>query len=300
MGRCIRVAVLGVVALAAVAAAAPTVVINEIAWGGTRAGSQDEWIELRNCTASAVDLTGWVLVIGDSQVPLSEAAGSTAEVRATAIAPNDFLLLERTDDTTVSDVVADIIYRGSLPNTGGSLRLLDASGATIDEVVVGEEGWPAGSAGDGAIPYATMERVDPAEMGSAWRTNDGLVVCGLDASGAPLAGTPRAANSATVDYLKSPRVQLVSPSSGSWTCPVAVQWQAVDPDGAAAGLTIAIHVRAEGVETWTLVVENLANQGSFPWDCSLFPKETAYELRVTATDPERRVGSAISGPFTLR
>jgi hypothetical protein len=43
------------------AAAALDVVVNEVAWGGTAAGSSDEWIELKNNTTSAINLNGWVL-----------------------------------------------------------------------------------------------------------------------------------------------------------------------------------------------------------------------------------------------
>lgn len=289
------------VALMSVAAlGAPTVVINEIAWGGTAAGSQDEWIELRNCTGAPIELAGWVLVIGEARVPLAVVEQDTIEVRRSTIGANGFLLLERTDDTTVSDVEADIVYKGSLSNVGVDIVLLDPLGNTVDSVACAAVGWPAGCASEGDLPFGTMERVDPIEMGGAWRTNDGLIRCGLDAGGAPLAGTPRAANSATVSYLKAPRVQVLSPTPSDAACPVRIQWQAVDPDGLASGLSVSVAVRALGTEEWTLLVEGVANQGSYLWDCSGFPKGTAYEARVSAKDPEDRVGIATSSAFTLR
>jgi len=280
--------------------ASPNVVLNEIAWGGTAAGGQEEWIELRNCGASPVDLAGWVVTIGDARIPLSVAEESTLEVRRSALEPGGFLLLERTDDTTVSDVAADIIYKGALSNTGANMRLLDAVGNVVDQVLCADVGWPAGCASEGAMPYATMERVDPVEMGDVWRTNDGVIRCGVDAAGNPIPGTPRAANSATVDYLTAPRVQLLAPIAGEAGCPLVVQWQAIDPDGVPAGLQITVAVRAEAAEEWTVLVENLANQGSFQWDCSSFAKGVAYEVRVSARDWEDRVGAATSTPFTLR
>jgi hypothetical protein len=155
--------------LGAASGAAPTVVLNEVAWGGTAAGGQDEWIELRNCTGAAVDLAGWVLTIGESRIPLSVAEESTVEVRRSTLEPNGYLLLERTDDTTVSDVVADIIYKGSLVNSGADLTLVDAVGNVIDRVVATGTGWPAGCGSEGDLPYATMERVDPAVLGDVWR-----------------------------------------------------------------------------------------------------------------------------------
>lgn len=289
-----------IVLCAAAAYAGPSVVINEVAWGGTAAGSQDEWLELRNCTAAPIDLTGWVLEIGEARVPLSVVLDGTVEVRRASIEANGYLLLERTDDTTVSDVTADLLYKGAISNTGVPLRLLDAAGRVVDEVVPGEEGWPAGTADSATASYATMERVDPDELGGAWRTNDGVVRNGLDAAGNPLLGTPRATNSATVDYLTAPRVQLHAIATEVSGCPLSVQWEAIDPDGLAAGLLVTVLVREVGTEEWTVVVERLPNQGSFAWDCSAYEKGRTYELRVTTADWEGRSGSATSAPFTLR
>jgi hypothetical protein len=286
--------------ISAGALAAPIVVLNEVAWGGTAAGGQDEWIELRNCTGATVDLAGWVLTIGESRIPLSVVVESTVEVRRSTIEPNGYLLLERTDDTTVSDVAADIIFKGSLVNSGADLTLMDAAGNIIDQVVCAGVGWPAGCGSEGDLPYATMERVDPAELGGVWRANDGLVICGLDAAGTPIAGTPGGANSATIGYLKAPRVELLGPVSGDATCPISIQWQAVDPDGLASGLRITVSVRVADAEEWTLLAENLANQGTFVWDCSAFARGEVYEVRVAATDWENRIGIATSGAFTLR
>jgi hypothetical protein len=286
--------------LSATALGAPTVVLNEVAWGGTAAGGQDEWIELRNCTGQAIDLAGWVLTIGETRIPLSVAEESTVDVRRSTIEPNGYLLLERTDDTTVSDVAADIIYKGSLANSGADLSLVDAAGNVIDEVICAGVGWPAGCGSVGDLPYATMERVDPVELGAVWRTNDGLVVCGLDVAGSPIAGTPRAANSATIGYLKDPRVGILSPVAGDVTCPVSIQWQAVDPDGLASGLRITVSVRVADAENWTLLAEGIANQGTFVWDCSAFAKGEVYEVRVAATDWENRIGIATLSAFTLR
>lgn len=286
--------------LSGAAAASPTVVVNEVAWGGTMAGSQDEWIELRNCTASPIDLTGWVLAIGDVRIPLAVVEQDTIEVRRSTIEAGGFLLLERTDDTTVSDVEADILYKGSLSNSGADLRLIDPLGNVVDLVACAAAGWPAGCASQGDLPFGTMERVDPIEMGGAWRTNDGLVCCGLDAGGGPLAGTPRAANSATVSYLKAPRIQILGPVAGETSCPVMIQWQAVDPDGLASGLRVTVSVRAVGIEEWTILGDGVPNQGSYLWDCSSFPTDVVYEVLVSARDVDARVGTATSGAFTLR
>jgi competence protein ComEC len=81
------------------------VVINEIAWGGTAADYEDEWIELYNTSDSPVDLTHWVLRAQDNN-PFIALHGT--------IPDNGYFLLERGDDDTVSDITADQIYREPL------------------------------------------------------------------------------------------------------------------------------------------------------------------------------------------
>lgn len=165
------------------------VVINEIAWAGTAASPSDEWIELKNNTDHAVDLTGWTLSSTSDGTPFVNLSG--------IIAPGGYFLLERTDNRTVKDVDADQIYSGSLKNSGEKLRLQDASGTVVDEANGDGGGWPAGRAGSGAPPYASMERTDPLSAGGDenWHTNDGVTRNGIDAAGEPINGTPRQPNS---------------------------------------------------------------------------------------------------------
>ena len=72
------------------------VVINEVAWSGTLDDYNDEWIELYNNTAIAVDLSGWTLVAGD---------GSPDITLAGTIPAHGFYLLERSDDDAVADTM---------------------------------------------------------------------------------------------------------------------------------------------------------------------------------------------------
>lgn len=174
--------------------------INEVAWAGTAANARDEWIELVNNTSRDVDLTGWILRWEGVEIPLGQVEGNAKEVRRTVIPARGFFLLERTDDTTVSDVEADLIYTGSLANEGEVLELVDPSGNVVDTANLGaESGWYAGGAADAPVPYATMERINPRGPDSAtnWAGNDGVTRRGLDASGQPLNGTPKARNAAS-------------------------------------------------------------------------------------------------------
>jgi hypothetical protein len=130
------------------------VVLSEIAWMGTLASANDEWIELFNNTSSDIDLTGWTLA----------AADGTPSISLIGVIPaGGYFLLERTDDGTVPGVAADQIYTGALENTGEVLELRDGAAALQD----GVDAWYAGN----ATTRATMDRVDrlaPGTQASSW------------------------------------------------------------------------------------------------------------------------------------
>ncbi len=159
------------------------VLINEVAWAGTSASSSDEWIELHNHGSVPVDLTGWRLVADDGS-PDIDLSGS--------IPAGGYYLLERTDDNTVSDIPADLIFSGSLSNDGEVFRLLAPDGSTVDTANLDGGAWPAGSR---SPDCGSMERNGVVDDGPlAWTTNTGAVANGLDADGDPLRGTPKQPN----------------------------------------------------------------------------------------------------------
>jgi hypothetical protein len=120
------------------------VIINEIAWMGTELSANDEWIELYNMSDSAVDLAGYRLVAQDGSPQISLEG---------IIAAYAYYLLERTDDESVGGIEADIIFTGSLGNSGEVLELLNAQGEVVDSVEAVEV-WPAGD----NISKQTMSR----------------------------------------------------------------------------------------------------------------------------------------------
>lgn len=122
-------------------AQSPSVVISEIAWMGTETSTNDEWLELWNSGSEPVDLTGWTLKSDDEKINIPLSGSLEADA---------YLLLERTDDTTLPDIEADAIYTGALKNDGVGLRLFDASGSEIDYV----DKWHAGD----NTSKATMQR----------------------------------------------------------------------------------------------------------------------------------------------
>jgi hypothetical protein len=165
------------------------VIINEIAWGGTASDAADQWIELFNITDQPINLTGWSLIALDGELAVTLTGAINAE---------DYFLLERTDDNTVSDIPANVIYTGAMDESGEVLQLLDVAGNLVDTANLAGGPWPAGSLGPG---YYSMERVDPAlpDIPTHWADNNGVIRNGLDAQSDPLNGTSRQPNSNTLD-----------------------------------------------------------------------------------------------------
>lgn len=292
----------GLVILLTAAGFGADIVINEVAWAGTAAGTYDEWIELYNPTEDAVDLTGWVLAFGETLIHLGSVEDDALEIRRTTIAAGGYFLLERTDDETVSDIEADVLYKGTLSNTGVVIELRNAMGEIVDRLDTPETGWPAGTTGDGEPACASMERVDPASDAAEWAGNDGRIRNGTDANGDPLNGTPGQENSARIIALAAPRVELISPIEEAAVLSgiVMIEWSATDPDGLAEGLAISIELSLDGGGTWEVLVENLANGGGFAWDTTLHPDGDQVRLKVAAGDGSGYRGEAESPALTIR
>jgi hypothetical protein len=143
------------------------VLVNEVAWMGTAANANAEWMELMNPDDSPVDLTGWHLVAGN---------GSPNIALTGSISAHGYFLLERTNDSTVPAVTADQIYTGALTNSGTTLTLTDANGTVVDQVTGGANWTNIGG--------------DNASKETAQRTSSGWETA---------AGTPRAANEGAAD-----------------------------------------------------------------------------------------------------
>jgi len=204
-------------------------VISEIAWAGTAAGTDDEWIELRNLESVPVELEGWflrwrnifatesedrawrVLPLTGTLEAYQEDTSAAFELNpspsnswwvqwSTAPSPDHFIA-ERGDDETILPKVADLIYpledefglSTQLPDEVAVVELIGPSGCLVDTDGPYTVGWRAGS----ADPPASMERTDLfAEDGlENWHSNLGLARAGFDAFGNLPHATPRVANS---------------------------------------------------------------------------------------------------------
>jgi len=129
------------------------VLINEIAWMGNTNSANNEWMELFNNTNNSIDLFGWMLKSIDEKIKINLAG---------QIAAGGFYLLERTDDNSVAGIIADLIYKGALTNSGMDLKLYDNLGNLIDQANY-LSGWPAGD----NKTKQTMERIESL----AWQTS---------------------------------------------------------------------------------------------------------------------------------
>ncbi|MEW5805282.1 MAG: lamin tail domain-containing protein [Patescibacteria group bacterium] len=160
-------------------------VINEIAWMGTEASTNDEWIELYNNSAGEIDLTGWVL----------RSASGTPDISLTGTIPaGGYYLLERTNDEPVSDINADQIFTGAINNPCEVFELLDNLGNFQDKTICNGQDWPAGD----NETKSSMERINPNISGEEltnWQTNNGIQKNGLDAENNEINGTPEQPNS---------------------------------------------------------------------------------------------------------
>lgn len=181
------------------------VIISEVAWAGTLHSFHDEWIELYNGGEVLVDLSGWTL--HDSSGDLTVTLDGTLEA-------GEFYLLERTDDSTVSDITADQVYTGNLKNDGETITLLDDAGAVVDTANSAGGSWPAGVA---SPAYVSMERVSPEanDDDEGWQSNDEITINGADAGGSPILGTPRAPNSSWMPAPDRPDLAVALEAPGT-------------------------------------------------------------------------------------
>ena len=166
------------------------VIINEVAWMGTLTSANDEWIELKNVSGNKVDISGWQLIDQGEQIKVIFESNNKIQA-------NGFYLLERTDDDSVPNIRADLIYVGALSNLDEGLRLFDKECNLIDEVLANKD-WPAGD----SLQKRTMERNS---FGSIWHTYQGVGN-----------GTPKSENS------EPPVVSALSGGGGSVSSPAVV------------------------------------------------------------------------------
>ena len=165
-----------------------SVVISEIAWMGTSASANAEWIELQNTDSTAVNLSGWTLM---------SSTGAPSISLTGTIGGSGYYLLERTSDTSVPGISADQLYSGALSNGGSTLTLKDAGGTAVDTVIGGTDWKNIG--GD------NVTKQTPQRTGDSWVS---------------AVATPR---SATVGVTETPPTDTSAASTTTTTDPLIPQ-----------------------------------------------------------------------------
>lgn len=108
------------------------IVISEIAWMGTKASPDDEWIEIMNIDEESIYIGNWKLA-WNFNTSTGE-YGTVIDLDDLVLDQGDSWLLERTNQETVSTFDVSQIYTGALSNQGEYLVLLDANGDIMDEI----------------------------------------------------------------------------------------------------------------------------------------------------------------------
>jgi hypothetical protein len=146
----LKILITGFLFLPIFANAQGEIVINEIAWMGQKDSYSHEWIELYNTTDNLINLTGWKLKISKTEILLKENLGA-----------NSYYLMERTNDSVISEQKADIIFKKAFNNKGEILTLINEQGQEVDRIDC-SQGW---FAGDNKTKQ-TMERINPLADGN--------------------------------------------------------------------------------------------------------------------------------------
>ncbi len=166
----------------------PSIIINEVAWGGTKASATDEWFELYNNENFDVDLSGMSFVLGNDElvVPLSG-----------IIAPSDYFLVESSEEAT--SVPADLVttFTTEMSDFGAPIKLKVGT-TVIEEVPTNDSGrWFEGYSNPGDVTN-TMERFltdGDSSDASNWASPSKYMTLAQDRNGEDMRGTPGARNS---------------------------------------------------------------------------------------------------------
>ncbi len=112
------------------------VILNEIAWMGNQASTNNEWIELKNISSHTTDISGWRILNQNEKIKIIFKNGAK-------IPASDFYLLERGGADFLPDIQANAFFRGTLKNSSDRFRLFDKDCRLIDQVLT-VSSWPAG------------------------------------------------------------------------------------------------------------------------------------------------------------
>ncbi|HEU4919622.1 MAG TPA: lamin tail domain-containing protein, partial [Candidatus Limnocylindrales bacterium] len=184
-----------------------TLLVSEIVTGG--ASASDEFAELTNAGATAIDLTGHELVYVASSG--STVTRKAAWASATILGPGAHLLVANVSGAFAA--VADATYSGGFAASGGALVLRPIGGEPIDAVGWGDATnvFVEGSAAAPPPAGSSIERLPGGSAGNGTDTNDNQADFAVQAVPSPqsLASAPVPAPSPSANPSPSPTLSPV-------------------------------------------------------------------------------------------
>jgi hypothetical protein len=197
------------------------IVINEIAWAGSSASTSDEWIELRNMTNAAIDLSGFQITnsAGTESVMVTIPQGKS-------ILANGYFLISNyaeTDAKSVLNVTPDVVDTAvQINNSNIQFKLYSGDFKTATLIDTADDGNGIPFAGQNETPKKTMSRkATPGDgtLAANWFTSE-VAGTGYDA-GATQKGTPGEANieatigGGDITFAFTPTARNVAPNTDS-------------------------------------------------------------------------------------
>jgi hypothetical protein len=173
------------------------IVINEIAWAGTIADREAQWIELYNTGPDDIDLSGWVLhsIYDIGYIPLQGTIKTGGYFLLARKGHSPFYGVKPTaavNATAEPLIVIDQFFDGPLSQNGEALELLSPDGVVVDRANSIKKDklghWPAGN----ATTHCSMERSGPNVVDNrfAWFTAISAKSNGRDIKQNRICGTP--------------------------------------------------------------------------------------------------------------
>lgn len=280
--------------LAAISSARAEIVISEIMYHPQSELTSEEWVEIHNTGASAVNISGWKFTSGIQFTIPSIAAANIPAGGYLVVAANAPAFSAKYP--AVTNFVAG--WTGILSNSANHIVLEDAVGTKMDEVTYSDDGdwakrvhdvvdyshrgWRWDTAADGF--GSSLELINPLfsnAYGQNW------------AASTTLQGTPGAANSATAPDI-APVILGVAhfPLVPKSTETVNVTAQVLDDGGPASISSVAAHYRLDGAATFiTLAMaddgthgDGAAGDGVYGATLPAQANNAIIEFYITATD----------------
>lgn len=174
------------------------VIINEVAFAGTDGGAGDQWLELYNKSNQDIDLAGYKIISGSGFG--ENAKDSLALNLKGTILAKGYFILEKNDENTLPDVLADQLFFNDFGKN--YLYLRAPNNRYLDELFVSSYGLSEGSFMQNGH-RVSMERISEASLGQLdknWHLALAGALGGSDRLGAPVMGTPAGKNTVAGRY----------------------------------------------------------------------------------------------------